>query len=150
MRAIEAIRKRPAVIGADFSITEAARRMNEAVVGALVVMDGERPVGIVTDRDLVLRAVAHDLPGDARIDSVMSQDLVTLDANADLRDAFAIFRSHAIRRLPVVEDGRLVGLVSADDLLVDLAADLGDLVRPITGQVIFGAPEGEASVLPSE
>src|SRR5512133_353758 len=98
MRAIEAIRKRPAVIGADFSITEAARRMNEAVVGALVVMDGDRPVGIVTDRDLVLRAVAHDLPGDARIDSVMSHDLVILDANADLRDAFAIFRSHAIRR----------------------------------------------------
>jgi signal-transduction protein with cAMP-binding, CBS, and nucleotidyltransferase domain len=149
VRAIEAIRKPPAVIVAGASITEAARRMDDAVVGALVVVDGERPVGIVTDRDLVLRAMAHDVPGDARVDAVMSTDLVTLDADADVREAFPLFHSHAIRRLPIVEDGRLVGVISTDDLLINLTADLADLARPITGQVIFGAPHEEASITPA-
>jgi signal-transduction protein with cAMP-binding, CBS, and nucleotidyltransferase domain len=149
MRAIEAIRKPPAVIDAGSSLTEAAGRMNDAVVGALVVVDGERPVGIVTDRDLVVRAMAHGLPGDARVDAVMTTDLVTLDAGADVRDAFRLFHSHAIRRLPIVENGRLVGLISTDDLLINLASDLAELVRPITGQVIFGAPEGDASLTPT-
>lgn len=149
MRAIEAIRKSPVVIDAGSSITDAAQRMNDAVVGALVVVAGERPVGIVTDRDLVVRAMARDLPGDARVDAVMSTDLLTLDAGADVREAFSLFHSHAIRRLPVVENGRLVGLISADDLLINLASDLAELVRPITGQVIFGAPEADASLTPT-
>jgi signal-transduction protein with cAMP-binding, CBS, and nucleotidyltransferase domain len=148
VRAIEAIRKAPAVIEAKSSITDAARRMNDAVVGALVVVEGDRPVGIVTDRDLVIRAMTHRLPADARVDAVMSTELVTLDADADVRDAFRLVHAKAIRRLPIVEQGRLVGLISTDDLLINLAADLAELARPITGQVIFGAPEGEASVTP--
>jgi signal-transduction protein with cAMP-binding, CBS, and nucleotidyltransferase domain len=148
VRAIEAIRKAPAVIEAGSSITDAARRMNDAVVGALVVVEGDRPLGIVTDRDLVIRAMTHGLPADARVDAVMSTELVTLDADADVRDAFRLVHAKAIRRLPIVEQGRLVGLISTDDLLINLAADLAELARPITGQVIFGAPEREASVTP--
>jgi signal-transduction protein with cAMP-binding, CBS, and nucleotidyltransferase domain len=147
MRVIDVIRKPPAVIGADYSITQAARRMNEAVVGALIVMNGERPVGIVTDRDLVVRALAHNLPAETRIDAVMTKDLVTIDAHADVAKAYAIFRSsNPVRRLPVMDGDRLVGLLSADDLLVDLAENLFDVARPITGQVLFGAPEGESAV----
>lgn len=142
MQAKEAARKPPATIGRDHTITEAAQAMDRLVVGALVVVDADgRPVGIVTDRDLAVRALAHRLSPDARIDAVMSTDLVTLPATADLRDALTIFEGHAIRRLPLVEDGRLSGMVTVDDLAVDLAADLGRLVRPVTGQVLFGHPE---------
>ena len=141
MRAVDAVRKPPVTIAPEASIAEAARLMDSQVVGALVVMDGARPVGVVTDRDIAIRAVARDVPADARVDAVMSPGVIALDADADLRHALPIFRSHAVRRLPLVRDGRIVGMLTTDDLLIDLVADLGDLVRPITGQVVFGYPE---------
>ena len=141
MRAIDAIRKPPVTIAAQASLAEAARSMDAHVVGALVVVDGDRPVGMVTDRDITVRAVARDIPADARVDAVMSNDVVVLDADADLREALAIFHWHAIRRLPLVHDGRVVGMLTTDDLLVDLVTNLGDLLRPITGQVVFGYRE---------
>jgi len=141
MRAVDAIRKPPVTITSEASIAEAARLMDTEVVGALIVMDGDRPVGVVTDRDITVRAVARDVPGDARVDAVMSHGVVALDADADLRQALSIFHSHAIRRLPLLEDGQMVGMITTDDLLIDLVADLGDLMRPTTGQVVFGHPE---------
>jgi CBS domain-containing protein len=142
MHAIEAARKAPASIAGERPITEAAAFMDLLAVGALVVVEPDgRPVGIVTDRDLVVRAMAHRLSPDARIDTVMSTDLVTLPPDADLRDAFRVFDEHAIRRLPLVADGRLVGMLTVDDLVIDLTADLVRLTRPVTGQVLFGHPE---------
>lgn len=141
MRAVDAIRKPPVTIAPEASIAEAARLMDRHVVGALIVTDGDHPVGVVTDRDITVRAVARDVPADARVDAVMSHGVVALDAEADLRQALPIFHSHAIRRLPLIENGHIVGMITTDDLLVDLIADLGDLVRPITGQIVFGYPE---------
>jgi predicted transcriptional regulator len=122
--------------------------MDNKVVGALVVMDAARPVGVVTDRDITTRAVARDVPADARVDAIMSPGVIAMNADEDLRHALPIFRSHAIRRLPLVRDGHIVGMLTTDDLLIDLVADLGDLVRPITGQVVFGYPQH--SDLPAE
>ena len=141
MRAVDAIRKPPVTIASEASIAEAARLMDMQAVGALIVMDGDRPVGVVTDRDITVRAVVRDVPADARVDAVMSPGVVALDADADLQQALAIFHSHAIRRLPLVEGGHIVGMITTDDLLIDLVANLVDLVRPITGQVVFGHPE---------
>ncbi len=138
MRAIEAIRKRLVTVPPDATLEHAADFMARANVGALVVLDGERLAGIVTDRDIVLRGVAHGLPADARIDAVMTTEVVTLDADADLRGVLPIFRTHACRRLPLISEGRVVGMLTVDDLLIDLIADLGDIARPITGEVIFG------------
>ena len=95
-------------------------------------------VGIVTDRDLVRRGLARDLPADARVDAVMSSPVITIDADADLHDTFALFRTHAVRRLALVRAGQFVGMITVDDLLIDLAADLSDLARPVTAEVIFG------------
>ena len=148
MRAVDAVRKPPVTIAPEATIAEAARLMDNHVVGALVVMDGDRPMGVVTDRDIAIRAVARDVPADARVDAIMSPGVIALDAEEDLRHALPIFRSHAIRRLPLVRDGRIVGMLTTDDLLIDLVADLGDLVRPITGQVVFGY--AEHSNLPAE
>lgn len=142
MQAIDAVRKPLAVVSAAATLQEAAEQMDEKAVGALlVVVEDGTPVGIVTDRDIVVRAVAHAIPPDARVDAVMSRELVTMEATADLRSAFGIFREHAIRRLPLSDDGDIVGILTVDDLFVDLVADLADLVRPVTGQVIFGHRE---------
>jgi len=142
MHAIEAARKPPATITADRTITEAADEMDRLAVGALVVVEPDgRPVGIVTDRDLVLRALARRVSPDARIDSVMSTDLFVLSPDAELRDAYRVFERHAIRRLPLVADDVVVGMVTMDDLVVDLTDDLARLTRPITAQVLFGHRE---------
>lgn len=141
MRVTDAIRKPPITIECDKTITETAQEMDKFAVGAVVVTDHDLPVGIVTDRDLAVRAVANRLTPDARVDSVMSTNLITLPAEADMRDALPIFRANAIRRVPIVSENRAVGLLSIDDFLVDYTADLADLVRPVTGQVIFGHPE---------
>ena len=137
MRISEAVRRSAVGIGPDRTLADAAGIMNESGVGALAVIEGDRLVGIVTDRDLVRRGLARGLPADARIDGVMTTDVVTVDADADLHSVFGQFRTHAIRRLPVVRDGRFVGMITTDDLLINLAADLADLARPITGEVLF-------------
>jgi CBS domain-containing protein len=112
--------------------------MEQSGVGALAVVDGEHLVGLITDRDLVRRGMARNVPYDARIDSLMSTPVVTIDAQADLHDAFALFRTHGNRRLAVVQEGRFVGMITVDDLLINLAADLADLSRTVTAEVIFG------------
>lgn len=145
MRVIEAARKQPVTIGADHTVTEAAEVMDRSAVGSLVVVEADgRPVGIVTDRDLVVRGLAHRCDPDARVDSAMSTDLVTMSPDADLRDALKLFEDHPVRRLPLVDGDRLVGMITIDDLVVNLASDLGRLTRPILGQVLFGHPEAAA------
>jgi CBS domain-containing protein len=141
MQVIEATRKPVVTIRAEASVAEAAALMDRRVVGALVVLDGDRPVGLVTDRDLVVRGLARGVPGDARVDSVMTTELVTLPADADLREALTTFYSHDFRRLPLVEDGRIAGMITMDDLVIDLVNDLGTLIGPVIGQVVFGTPQ---------
>jgi CBS domain-containing protein len=138
MKAVQAIRKNVVSVAPDASLAEAAHLMDAGNVGALVVLDGDRLAGIVTDRDIVRRGVALGLPPDARIDAVMTTEVVTLDAQADLRAALPLFRRHACRRLPLVSGNEVVGVLTVDDLLIDLINDLGDVVRPVTGEVIFG------------
>jgi CBS domain-containing protein len=141
MQARDAARKPPVTVAPETRIAEVAALMDQAVVGGVVVVDGDRPVGIVTDRDLAVRALARRVPYDGRVDSVMSTDLVTLDASADLRNAIRIFSSHPIRRLPLLDGGRMVGMITIDDLVVDVTSDLAELIRPLTGQLLFGHPE---------
>jgi CBS domain-containing protein len=141
MRAVDAVRKPVTTISGDASIAEAAQLMDSRVIGALVVVDGERPVGMVTDRDITVRGVGRGMPADARVDAVMSPGVIAIDADVELRQALPILHSHAIRRLPLVRDGQVVGMLTTDDLLIDLVADLGEIVRPITGQVVFGYAE---------
>ncbi|HUI47084.1 MAG TPA: CBS domain-containing protein [Acidimicrobiia bacterium] len=139
MRTIEAVRRSGVGIGPERTIREAAGIMEQAGIGAIAVIDGDHLVGIVTDRDLVRRGLARDLPADARVDAVMTTPVVTVDADADLHDTFALFRTHAVRRLAIVRAGQFVGMITIDDLLIDLAGDLSDLARPVTAEVIFGS-----------
>ncbi len=141
MNAIDAARRHPVItIDAGQTIAQAAQSMERHGIGALLVLDGSRLTGIVTDRDIVVRGVARLYPTDARIDSVMSSGVVALAADADLRDALAAFSRHGIRRLPLVDGVELVGILTLDDLIIDAAHQLGDIVAPIVEQVVHGRP----------
>jgi len=140
VQAKDASRKMPVTVPPDRSLARVARLMDDMAVGAVVVVEDNRPIGIVTDRDLVVRALARGLPPESRVDAVMSPGLVTLDATADLREAIRVFSEHPFRRLPLVEEGRVVAMLAVDDLVIDVASDLANLVRPVVGEVIFGHP----------
>lgn len=135
MRTIDAVRRSGVGIRMEQTVREAAAIMEHSGVGSLAVLEDTKLVGIVTDRDLVRRALARELPFDARVDSVMSSPVITIDADTDLHEAFVLFRTHGVRRLAVVRDGQFVGMVTVDDLLVDLASDLVDLSRPISTEI---------------
>jgi CBS domain-containing protein len=137
MRAIDAVHRSGLGVGPECTIYNAAGVMERAGVGALAVIDSDDLVGILTDRDLVRRALAKAMAPDARVDAVMTTPVVTIDADADLHDAFALFRTHAVRRLAVVEHGSFAGMITVDDLLVCLTADLADLARPVTAELLF-------------
>lgn len=126
------------------TVGDVAALMEAAGVGAVAVLDDQELVGIVTDRDLVRRGLAKGVAYDARVDGLMSSPVVTIDADADAHDAFPIFRENAVRRLAIVSGTRFVGTVTVDDLLVDLAADLADLARPVTAEIMF--PHRDAPV----
>ena len=137
MRTIETIHRSGVGIGPDRTIREAAKVMASAGVGSLAVLEQDRLIGIVTDRDLVRRCLARGIEAGARVDSAMSTPVVTIQADADIHEAFALFRTNAVRRLAVLRGQHFVGMLSIDDLLVYLAADLADLARPITAEILF-------------
>ena len=111
------------------SIAEAARMMRDRDIGDVLVTSDGRLRGIVTDRDLVVRCLADGDNADATIDRACSEDLVTVPASADITEAVRLMRERALRRLPVVEDGRAVGIVTLGDLAVDQEPNsaLGDI-----------------------
>lgn len=137
MQVIEALRRSGFGIGPDRTIRQAAFTMERGGVGALAVVEGQRLVGIVTDRDLVRRGLAVGAPPEATVATVMTSPVVTIDADAQVHDAYASFRAHAVRRLAVVRDDEFVGMITVDDLLIDLANDLADLSRPVMTEVVF-------------
>ncbi len=141
MKLVDVHGKDPVVIPSGGTIVEAAELMDQKAVGSVMVMDGERLVGIATDRDLVVRAVARRVPIDARIDSVMTTNVVTIDGEADVRDACRLFAEHPIRRLPVMSGDTVVGLIIVDDLTLILVNDLADATRPMVAEALFGHPE---------
>jgi CBS domain-containing protein len=133
--------KAPVTVAVDATIHQAAVAMDQHSVGAVVVVDGDRPVGVVTDRDLVVRALARRAPLEARVDGVMSADVVCVGADDELHVVSAILSTHPFRRVPVVDDRRLVGMITLDDLIVRLAGDLHDATKGVTAQLLFGHPE---------
>lgn len=137
MNVREYLQRSPVVVQPDETIESAARTMAREGVGTLIVADHGRLVGIVTDRDLVLRALATRTPLDARIDSVMSMDVVAVDADSDVRDALRAFSRHAVRRLPVLDGDTIVGLVSVDEMTIVLAEEFGEIVKGLTAQSLF-------------
>ncbi len=103
----------------DTSLKEIASMMKDEDVGAIPVVEGEELTGIITDRDIVVRCIAAgNDPAETEADEILSGDLVTVEADDDVDTAARIMAEHQIRRLPVVEDGNLIGMVSLGDIAV--------------------------------
>jgi signal-transduction protein with cAMP-binding, CBS, and nucleotidyltransferase domain len=117
------------------SVAESARLMAYEGVGSVLVVADGRPLGIVTDRDLALRVVARDLSTTTPIAEIMSIDLVTVESGDDVEVAFAAFRRHPFRRLPVIADGEVVGMVTVDDLLMLSHRMHSDLLGPVASEL---------------
>ena len=105
-------------IDTDKSVVYAAKMMRDEDVGLAPIVEGDRLVGVLTDRDIAVRVVAEGRdPEQVKVTEVASRDLVTLDPQQDLDEALRLMAQHQVRRLPVVEeDGRLVGVVAQADV----------------------------------
>jgi CBS domain-containing protein len=99
------------------SVREAARLMRGHNIGTLVVVDEGYPVGIITERDLATRVVALDLSGDTPVEDVMSTQLITVSESTSIENVLATMQKHGFRRLPVLKDGKLVGILTLRDIL---------------------------------
>ena len=119
----------PTTVEPGTSMKEAAQLMKKEDVGALPVVEGARLVGMITDRDIVLRAVAEGKL-DATVGGIASKDVVSVDPQQSLDEAARLLAQHQLRRLPVCEeDGRIVGIIAQADV-----AQIGH--DELTGEVV--------------
>ncbi|WP_435279939.1 CBS domain-containing protein [Streptomyces sp. 1222.5] len=112
------------------SVTSVAQKMRDEDIGIVLVTEGDDLRGLVSDRDLVIRALAEGGdPDEWTVASACSDDLVTITPDEDLDHAVELMREHAVRRLPVVEGGHPVGIISIGDLAIerDARSALGDI-----------------------
>lgn len=118
------------------SLARVAKLMQERNVGTVVVAEGGRPVGIVTDRDLALAVCARGHSSDEHVQDVMTCPVSTMKHDEGVYNATQHMMELGVRRLPVVDDsGQLVGLVSLDDLLLLLSRELHNMAEGIRGEV---------------
>ncbi len=123
----------PRSINASASVVEAAQVMREAHIGSLPITDDELLVGMITDRDITTRVVAESADQmNTSVGDVASRDLITVEPDNDLDEALQLMARHQVRRLPVVENGRLVGIVAQADIALSENEKTGKLVEAIS------------------
>jgi CBS domain-containing protein len=122
------------------SIRDVAKKMKDEKIGSIIIMDGDKPVGLVTDYDIVVRGVASDAqPGKLTAKDVM-QELHTIESEESITEAARLLRKHNIKRLGVVYKNRLAGVISASDViavtpdLVDVVSEKAAIIRGETGR----------------
>lgn len=131
----EVMTDRPRAVTPDTPVSEAARLMESEDVGALPVLDGEQLAGIITDRDIVIRAVASEKdPKGMPVREIASREVATIGPDDSLSDALKLMASAQVRRIPVVDEGnRLVGMLSQADIALEAKEkDVGELVEEIS------------------
>jgi CBS domain-containing protein len=120
-----------AVISVDASLTvnEAAKMMEDTKVGAVVVMENNTPVGIVTDRDFAIRVVAQAHNITTPVKQIMSSPLFSINSDESVRTAADLMHDRGIRKLPVVDNEKIIGIITATDIVNLLAVCMEDDVR---------------------
>ncbi|HYV02121.1 MAG TPA: CBS domain-containing protein [Actinomycetota bacterium] len=126
MRVSEIMTNAAVIDQSDDTLAEAARKMWKQQTGSLLVMDGEDLVGIITERDILKAAATGTRLDETRIAEVMSKDLVTVGPGTSLREAAKVMADRWIRHLPVVDGGKVVGIISQRDLAGVLAGALNE------------------------
>jgi len=129
MPVLELMTKDPVTATPDLPVDQAAAMMRDRGVGSLIVVQGDTPVGIVTERDIVTKVVAENRASSSlRVRDVMSTPVVSVHPHEDVEAAARKMSQRRIRRLPVVQDGKLVGVVTENDLL-RMLPDLVEITR---------------------
>lgn len=116
------------------TLAEAARQLSQHDIGSMPVTDGDELIGVVTDRDIVVKGIAAGLdPATATVAEIATGEVVTVGVDHDATDVARILAEHQIRRVPVVEDGRVVGMIAQADIARMLGDRLtGDIVEEIS------------------
>lgn len=116
------------------TLTEAAQQLRDLNVGSLPILDGDHLLGVVTDRDIVVRGIAEGLdPSNATVAEVATGAVVTVDVDDDAEKVARIMGERQVRRVPVLDGGKLVGVIAQADVARDLdARTTGDVVEDIS------------------
>lgn len=138
MRVRDCLRKAPVTVSPRAGMAEVASVMAEYGVGAVLVLDGDALVGIVTDRDLVVRGLAARQGPAALVEGVMTARPVTVQGNADMDEAVALFAKGGFRRLPVLEDDQLAGMLTVDDVLLGGVEFMRAVLAPVLSEARSG------------
>ncbi len=115
---VEVMTASPVTILADATVAEAASAMRDKEIGSLIVLEGGRPAGIITERDIVTK-VAADVrsAADTRVRDIMSAPLIAVHPHQEVAEAAKIMAARKIRRLPVIKEGKLVGMITENDII---------------------------------
>ena len=108
-------------IDSTVTATDAAKMMEDIGVGAIVVLENNLPVGIITDRDFAIKITAHSYPIDTPVRRIMSSPLISVDPDSDLWTASDLMSTRNVRKLPVIEDDKVVGILTSSDLVKHIA-----------------------------
>ncbi len=116
-------------VDASLTINEAAKMMEDAKVGAVIVMENNTPVGIVTDRDFAIKVVAHAYNITTPVKQIMSSPLFSINSDESVRTAADLMHDRGIRKLPVTDNEKIIGIITATDIVNLLAVCVEDDVR---------------------
>jgi CBS domain-containing protein len=124
----------PRTVSPNDSIQSAARVMRDEDTGVVPVVDNGKPVGVITDRDIVVRAVAEDREMNRPVRDIVTTELVAVHPDMSVQEATELMSEHQVRRLPVIDNDRLVGIVSIGDIAVKEGKDsrVGDTLQHIS------------------
>jgi len=127
----EVMRGNPTTIEAEATVAKAAVRMCRDEVGSCIVLSGNVPIGIVTEQDMNCKVVAKDLkPSSIYVREIMSTPLITIESDRTVGEAAQMMVRHRVRRLPVVENGKVTGIVTVRDLL-SVANELNEIMAEL-------------------
>ena len=96
---------------------EAAKLMEESKAGAIIVLENQVPAGIVTNKDLMIKIIAHSYPADTPLRRVMTSPLISITPETDIKTAAELMSSRKIRKLPVIEDDEVIGMIVASEIV---------------------------------
>jgi CBS domain-containing protein len=126
-------------VSADAPIGEAARLMHDKNIGAIVVAEGTRPRGIVTDRDIAIAVAVDGKRPSAHVGEIMHPNPTVIPEERGILDAVKLLAEHGVRRLPVVDaQGRLTGIIALDDMLMLLGTEMGHIASALSRELGWG------------
>jgi CBS domain-containing protein len=131
------MKQRVLTIDASMTVIDAAKMMDDASVGAVVVIQEGIAIGIITERDIVRRVVARGKPSKTNLKEIMSHDLVVINPNDTVLELAQLMKERKIHRVPVIKDDRLIGMVTSSDLVRFCSVGGESEISKITDQILL-------------